>query len=144
VNRAQRAVLVVAIGVACVVGTVALTAEWNRPRGGWIAYAPSTGAIFDRDSSSWPIWRDALTWGGAIVIWSLAALHLLRSDPAPLTRRVVSRTLGWAVVVLQIGLGVALGWLWWLVAACTATGLVLTRRAARPWPTDDPGVSGET
>jgi hypothetical protein len=79
-NRSQRVVLVVAIGVLLVVGTVALTQEWNRSEGGWFAYAPNTAVAFSR-GSSWPIWRDALTWCVATAVWCVAGVYLLRTTP---------------------------------------------------------------
>jgi hypothetical protein len=148
-NRSQRVVLLVAIGVVVAVATVALTHEWDqgRPVGGWFSYAPNTSVTFGSDGSSWPIWRDALAWFFAAAIWCAAGLYLLRTTEAidephavgssgP-SRRSLGTTLGWVVVAFQIALGVAFGWLWWVVAACTTAGLLLTRRP-HPHPREEP------
>jgi hypothetical protein len=87
-NRAQRVVLLVALGVIAAVVTTALTHEWDESTdGGWFAYAPNTGVAFSGSSSSWPIWRDAIAWVVAALLWCGAGLFLLRtggaSDPTP-------------------------------------------------------------
>lgn len=74
----QRVVLVVAWGVAAVVGAITLNRLLADNEGGWFAYAPNTGVAFAPSRTS-TIWREALVWIGAVLLWTGTSLWLLRS-----------------------------------------------------------------
>ena len=71
-------VMVVALGIACAVVAVAANRHLAEPGGGWFAYAPDTGPIFE-PGGAWPIWREAIVWLAALGVWSSISLRVLRS-----------------------------------------------------------------
>ena len=79
VNRAQRHVAVVAIGLACAIGARTINRLLDRDRGdgGWFMYAPNSDQPFT-PSFSGPVWRESLVWLAAVAIWTLCAWRLYR------------------------------------------------------------------
>lgn len=82
-NDRQRTVLVVALGLALFVVAASINGRLGRPSGGgWFAYAPNTGVVFDPAdpplSSSADRWRRAGISLGAIATWGAASLWILR------------------------------------------------------------------
>lgn len=76
----QRVLLVVALGLVAAVAASAANALMSDPLdGGWFAYAPNTAVTFSpsRDET---IYRVAAVWLGAIGIWTLVSLLILRRD----------------------------------------------------------------
>ena len=85
-NQAQRLVLVIALGIALVIVTVAANLLVDDPvPGGWVDLTPSVGAtvsdqyfvVVDDDV----IVRRAAMWLAGLVVWTGASLWLLRSRP---------------------------------------------------------------
>jgi hypothetical protein len=81
VNRPQRHVAVVAIGLACAIGAQTINRLLDRRSvdGGWFMYAPNSDPTF-APSFDGPIWRTSLVWLAAVLVWTLAAWRLYR-DP---------------------------------------------------------------
>lgn len=80
-NRAQRVVLVVALGAAmAVTGTYITTLGNFRTR--WMAYAPLSESIYQPNLGLVP-WLQLAVWFGLILIWTAASVRLLKdSDPS--------------------------------------------------------------
>ena len=76
-NRDQRIVVVVAFGILLAVAAVTVNRLLDNPDGGWFAYAPNTGVRFP--SGTEPTWRRAAVWIGAVGIWVVSSLYLLRT-----------------------------------------------------------------
>jgi len=88
-NRAQRIVLVIALGIALV--AIALTLNLVMTdrylASGWFAYAPNTGVTFSPSQtddyfvvvSDRSIMEQGAVWLVAVGTWTLASLWLLRS-----------------------------------------------------------------
>lgn len=81
VNRAQRHVAVVAIGLTCAISAQTINRLLDRGDvdGGWFMYAPNSDPPFT-PSFDGPIWRTSLVWLAAVLVWTLAAWRLYR-DP---------------------------------------------------------------
>jgi len=80
-NMAQRVVLSISLGVILIVVGFALRAWfWESPvPGGWFNYAPNNGVLFSYDDpAKGPIVGQAAAWIGLVLVWTAAALFLLR------------------------------------------------------------------
>lgn len=94
-NRAQRVVVVIALGIGMVVVAGALSfLTLHRVDGGWSSYAPNVGVAFTPTQQTdtyyvvptdRAIAEQAGIWLLALVTWAGASLWLLRS---PLAKRV--------------------------------------------------------
>ena len=83
-NRAQRIILVVALGVALLVAAVVVNLLMlARFDGGWFAYVPSspvtTSDNYFTVTSDRAIMRQGLVWLAALALWTGVSLWLLRT-----------------------------------------------------------------
>ena len=76
-NLAQRLVLVIGLGFG-----LAFFGEWVTIQGthsiGWVGYAPLSGATFTPLPGGLHEWVKLMIWLGLTIIWTSAALILLR------------------------------------------------------------------
>jgi hypothetical protein len=75
-------VLVVGLGALTMTAAIAVNRVLADPDGGWFAYAPNTGVTFAPDDG-WRIWRSALVWLVATLLWVGISFWLLRSRTDP-------------------------------------------------------------
>lgn len=89
-NRAQRVVLVIGWGLILATVAAALSAELAPAsmEDGWFNYAPNEGILTGYPDGA--NWGRAATWLGAVALWTVGSLLLLRSgrsssssEPAP-------------------------------------------------------------
>ena len=73
----QRVVLVVAWAAILAVAAMTVNRLALDNDGGWFAYGPNTGAAIVPDRTE-IIWREALVWLGAVAVWAVPSLWLLR------------------------------------------------------------------
>jgi heme/copper-type cytochrome/quinol oxidase subunit 1 len=73
-STAQRVVVVVALGLA--LGVVASYLTGLGTRTGWYAYAPLSGQLFQPQGES--AYLRLIIWLGAISLWALTSLRILR------------------------------------------------------------------
>lgn len=81
VNRAQRHVVVIAVGLAlavCASATNRLVSGTGD--GGWFMYAPDSGQPF-LPSGDATVVRQSLVWLGAVVCWAIVAWRIHRDHP---------------------------------------------------------------
>jgi hypothetical protein len=81
VNRAQRIVVVIALGVVLIAVAGTVTLVMDDGTAGWFAYAPNTGVIFDDASplaDDGDLWRRAGVWAVTAGLWALGSLWVLR------------------------------------------------------------------
>jgi heme/copper-type cytochrome/quinol oxidase subunit 1 len=78
-GRAQRVVVVVALGLA--LGIVASYLTSLGTRTGWYAYAPLSGQVFEPKGIGEPGWLRLIIWLAAISVWALASLRVLQQSP---------------------------------------------------------------
>jgi hypothetical protein len=76
-SRAQRIVLVVAIGAVAVVIANTANAVLDQPDGGWFMYAPDSTVTFDVDDDGAVI-RAGAIWLAAIGMWLGLSWLILR------------------------------------------------------------------
>jgi heme/copper-type cytochrome/quinol oxidase subunit 1 len=80
-TQAQRIVIVIALGVACIAVGIYVSSLGNQVRFGWYAYAPLSQAG-PRDGV--PGWFHLIIWLALTVAWASTSLYLLRpSRPVP-------------------------------------------------------------
>jgi hypothetical protein len=79
-GKAQRVIVVVALGLA--LGTLGgyLTSLGGGPALGWYAYSPLTSATF-ATGGGLPGWLRLIIWLALIGLWALASLKVLRPRP---------------------------------------------------------------
>lgn len=82
-TRAQRVVVVVALGLA--LGIVASYLTTLRTSTGWYAYAPLSGQTLQPEGAGEPGWLRLLIWLAAVSLWTLASLRVLRQSPGKTT-----------------------------------------------------------
>jgi hypothetical protein len=84
VNRAQRIVLVIALGVGLLTAALVANLLMLEPYGGWFAYAPNTSITATSDYFVHPtdgeLVRQGLVWLAALALWTAASLRLLRTQ----------------------------------------------------------------
>lgn len=78
-SAAQRVVVIVALGLALAIVASYLTSL--GPRTGWYAYAPLSGQILQPRSIGEPGWLRLIIWLGAIGLWAITSLRVLRQSP---------------------------------------------------------------
>ena len=77
-NRAQRIVLVIALGLALAFIGFYIDGRGGARTGGWFGYAPQTSVLMaDRQSFS-PL-LSTIVWLGLVGGWALASLRILAS-----------------------------------------------------------------
>jgi hypothetical protein len=77
-SKAQRVVVVVALGLALgVVGTY-LVNLGSGIRFGWHAYSPMAATV-QAPGTGLPSWLRLIVWLGLIGLWALASIRILRS-----------------------------------------------------------------
>ncbi len=82
VNRSQRIVIVIAVGVALAVAVQTVNGLLFETRGGWFGYAPGTNAVFSADAfdgARGDTLARAAVWLCAVVTWAGLSAWLLRS-----------------------------------------------------------------
>jgi hypothetical protein len=87
VNRAQRIVLVIALGLALLGAAIgANLLMLDRYDDGWFSYAPNPGVtvsdLYFRPASDGSIVQQGLVWVVALAVWTAASVRLLRT-PGP-------------------------------------------------------------
>jgi heme/copper-type cytochrome/quinol oxidase subunit 1 len=79
-SKAQRIVVVVALGMAFVAVGGYLVSLGGAPRFGWYAYAPLAGSL-QGPRTGLPAWLRLIIWLGLIALWTLASVRVLRPSP---------------------------------------------------------------
>ena len=76
-NRAQRIVLVIALGLALAfIGFYIDGRNGSVRGGGWFGYAPETSVMFSQRQRFSPL-LSTIVWLGLVGVWALASLRLL-------------------------------------------------------------------
>jgi hypothetical protein len=78
-GKAQRVIVVVALGLALGVLGGYLTSLGGGPASGWYAYSPLTSAAFAPNGL--PGWLRLIIWLALIGLWTAASLKVLRPRP---------------------------------------------------------------
>jgi len=78
-NRSQRVVIVIGIGMSMFVGGQWLTTIGSNLPRGWVAYAPLSNEVAPDGLQTWARY---LIWLALIAIWVLVSMVLLRSNPS--------------------------------------------------------------
>jgi heme/copper-type cytochrome/quinol oxidase subunit 1 len=78
-SKAQRVVIVVALGIALF--AVASYLASLGVRSGWYAYAPLTGQPFQPQGIGEPGWLRLIIWLAAISLWAFTSVIVLRPSP---------------------------------------------------------------
>ena len=76
-SKSQRAVVVVALGLALGVTGTDLMSLSSGIRYGWYAYAPLT-ATLQAPGTGLPAWLQLIIWLALIGVWALASIRVLR------------------------------------------------------------------
>jgi hypothetical protein len=76
-GRAQRVVLVVALGLALGTAGSYLVSLGGGVRSGWYAYSPLTSSLY-APSTGLPAWLRLVIWLGLIALWALASIRVMR------------------------------------------------------------------
>jgi heme/copper-type cytochrome/quinol oxidase subunit 1 len=84
--RAQRVVVVIALGLALGAVGSYLVHLGGGIRTGWYGYAPLT-ATFQPPGTGLPTWLRLLIWLVLIAVWALASIRVLRPAPGEETPR---------------------------------------------------------
>jgi hypothetical protein len=79
-SKAQRVVVVVALGLALEALGSYLTSLGGGPAFGWYAYSPLTSSLY-APSGGLPGWLRLIIWLALIGLWVLASLKVLRPPP---------------------------------------------------------------
>jgi heme/copper-type cytochrome/quinol oxidase subunit 1 len=81
-SRAQRVVVVVALGLG--LGTVGsyVVSLGGTVRSGWYAYSPLTTQLYE-PGTGLPGWLRLIIWLGLIGLWAVASVGVLRASPRP-------------------------------------------------------------
>jgi heme/copper-type cytochrome/quinol oxidase subunit 1 len=79
-GKAQRIVVVIALGVAFGAVGSYLVSLGNTVRGGWYAYAPLTQAVYP-PRAGLAGWLRLIIWLVLIGLWTVLSVRLLRSSP---------------------------------------------------------------
>ena len=80
-SKAQRVVVVVALGLALGVVGTHLVNLGGGIRFGWYAYSPMTaGPALQLPSTGLSSWLCLIIWLGLIGLWALASIRILRSS----------------------------------------------------------------
>jgi membrane protein implicated in regulation of membrane protease activity len=75
-SKAQRVVVVIAVGVACLVLGMYLPGLGQRGFAyGWTGYAP-----FTAPSLGWPAWLELIVWLALTCLWAAVSIRVLRSS----------------------------------------------------------------
>jgi heme/copper-type cytochrome/quinol oxidase subunit 1 len=82
-GRAQRVVVVVALGLA--LGIVASYLTSLGTRTGWYAYAPLSGQSFQPQGIGEPAWLRLIIWLAVVSLWALISLRILRQSSGQAT-----------------------------------------------------------
>jgi heme/copper-type cytochrome/quinol oxidase subunit 1 len=82
-GKAQRAVVVVALGLA--LGIVASYLTSLGTRTGWYAYAPLSGQSFQPQGIGEPAWLRLIIWLAVVGLWALISLRILRQSSGQAT-----------------------------------------------------------
>ena len=82
-NRAQRVVVVITLGLA--LGVVAGYLAGLGVRTGWYAYAPLTAQLQGPGIGE-PGWLRLVIWLAAVSLWSLTSLRVLSQSSGPAVR----------------------------------------------------------
>lgn len=76
-SKAQRVVVVVALGLGLAVVGTYLVSLGSGVRSGWYAYSPLT-ATLQAPGTGLPAWLRLIVWLALIGLWALASLRVLR------------------------------------------------------------------
>jgi heme/copper-type cytochrome/quinol oxidase subunit 1 len=79
-SRAQRLVVVVALGLALGALGSYLTSLGGRPAFGWYAYSPLTSSAY-APGGGLAGWLRLVIWLALIALWALASVKVLRPPP---------------------------------------------------------------
>ena len=79
-SKAQRIVIVVALGMAFWAVGSYLVSLGGAGRFGWYAYSPLTGAA-QAPGTGLSAWLRLIIWLGLIALWALASVKVLRPSP---------------------------------------------------------------
>jgi hypothetical protein len=79
-SKAQRIVVVIALGMAFGTAGSYLVNLGNTVRAGWYAYAPLTQAVYP-PRTALAGWLRLLIWLALIALWALMSVRLLRPSP---------------------------------------------------------------
>jgi hypothetical protein len=77
-SKAQRVVVVVALGLALGVVGAYLVSLGSGVRSGWYAYSPLTATLLQAPGTGLPAWLRLIVWLVLIGLWALASLRVLR------------------------------------------------------------------
>ena len=79
-NRGQRVVASVGLGVALAIVASAVAAKMNGPAGGgWFMYSPNSTTMHISGSDS-TVLRTAAVWLAGVAVWFLICWRMFRSD----------------------------------------------------------------
>jgi hypothetical protein len=80
VNRPQRIVVIIAVGLATVAVVQTVNTVWFRTGGGWFGYAPNTSVTFEPGNGDGDALMRGLLWLVGVAGWAAIAVRLLRDN----------------------------------------------------------------